>query len=123
MNWVWCVSLMQEVPILVWQLLLLFGLTVVTVGSFFARKKIRLIFMSAGCILVLFATFFLACYAHTQRCCWVRMMQPVSVRTGPAPWYHEIGTIGADDIVQIEQVHNAWHCLQTKKCKGWAYLA
>lgn len=119
----WCLSFMQLVPLLLWQLLWLFGLCVVVVGAFLNSKKIKLILMSVGCGLVLFASFFLACYAHTQYCRWAILVHQMPLRVGPAHQYHQIQTVEVGELVQMQRKCGSWCQLQTKVCRGWAYLA
>ena len=117
--WVWLVI---NVPVIVWQVFLLLGLSFLVCGYFFVRNAKRFWCMVSGCVFVIIAAFFLSCYAYTQTCCWVRSHSDLVVRVGPADWHRVVGTVKNGDLLCINSVSGAWKCFQSNLCNGWIYL-
>ncbi len=117
-----CITIMHVVPELAWQLCWLGGLGLVAGALFFVRKKVKLLVMGVGCGITLFAGFFLACYAHTQHCCWICPMQQMPLYVGPSFQYHQLHEIASGELVRVRKRYGAWCDVQTKACRGWAHL-
>jgi hypothetical protein len=117
--WLWFV---ETVPLLLWQCAWLGGLFFVVLGYYGIKNKWLVGCGIAGCFLVLIAALFMSCYAYTQRCCWVRVLDECPVHVGPASWYHTVGMVKKGEIVCITNKCHAWHCCRAKTCDGWIYL-